>query len=99
MSIGAVRELARAVDPEPVAELTLRMLETWSPPGSEGEMAAIAHRALIDAGAEDATIDDEYPASPSVIAWLRSGNPGPTLQWHGHLDAIAADHAPASSRR
>jgi acetylornithine deacetylase len=95
MSIGAVRELARAVDPEPVAELTLRMLETWSPPGNEGEMAAIAHRALIDAGAEDATIDDEYPASPSVIAWLRSGNPGPTLQWHGHLDAIAADHAPA----
>lgn len=70
------------------------MLEIWSPPGREAEMAAIAHRALVDAGAEDVRLDDEFPDSPSVIAWLRSGNPGPTLQWHGHLDAIATAHAP-----
>jgi acetylornithine deacetylase/succinyl-diaminopimelate desuccinylase-like protein len=70
------------------------MLEIWSPPGQEAEMSAVAHRALIDAGAEDVTLDDEFPDTPSVIGWLRSGNPGPTLQWHGHLDAIATTHAP-----
>jgi len=81
------------VDPEPIAQLVTRMVDVWSPPGREAEMAAVAHRALIDAGAEDVTIDDEFPDSPSVIAWLRSGNPGPTVQWHGHLDAIATAHS------
>src|SRR3954469_9988503 len=94
MSLDAVRDLARNVDPEPIAELTTRMLEIWSPPGHEAEMAAVAARALLAAGAEGGRIDDEFPESPSVIAWLRSGNPGPTLQWHGHLDAIATAHTP-----
>lgn len=91
----ALLERCRAIDPEPIADLAMRMLETWSPPGHEAEMAALARRALIEAGAEDVTLDDEFPDTPSVIAWLRSGAPGPTLQWHGHLDAIAAGHGPA----
>jgi succinyl-diaminopimelate desuccinylase len=94
MTLHGLLERARDVDPEPIAELATRMLEIWSPPGHEAEMAALTHRALVDAGAEDVQIDDEFPESPSVIAWLRSGNPGPTLQWHGHLDAIATGHAP-----
>ena len=94
MSIESLLEQCRAVDPEPIADLTTRMLEIWSPPGHEAEMAALAHRALVDAGAEDVRLDDEFPQSPSVIAWLRSRNPGPTLQWHGHLDAIATGHEP-----
>jgi succinyl-diaminopimelate desuccinylase len=32
-------------------------------------------------------LDAEFPDSPSVIAEL-GGPGGPTLQWHGHLDAI-----------
>ena len=94
MSLQALLERCRSVDPEPIAQLVTRMVDVWSPPGREAEMAAVAHRALIDAGAEDVTIDDEFPDSPSVIAWLRSGNPGPTVQWHGHLDAIATAHSP-----
>jgi acetylornithine deacetylase len=95
VSIDALLQRARAVDPERIADLTMRMLEIWSPPGHEAEMAAVTHRALIDAGAEDVTLDDEFPATPSVVGWLRSGVPGPTIQWHGHLDAIATDHSPA----
>jgi acetylornithine deacetylase/succinyl-diaminopimelate desuccinylase-like protein len=94
VSISALLERCRSVDPEPIAELATRMLEVWSPPGQEAEMAALAHRALVDAGAEDVTIDDEFPASPSVIAWLRSGRPGRTIQWHGHLDAIKTPQGP-----
>jgi acetylornithine deacetylase len=94
MTLHGLLERARAVDPEPIANLATRMLEIWSPPGHEAEMAALAHRALIDAGAEDVQLDDEFPDTPSVIGWLRSANPGPTLQWHGHLDAIATGHTP-----
>ena len=75
MSTADLLRLTAALDPEPIAELATRMLEIWSPPGAEVEMAALAHRALIAAGAEDATIDDEFPASPSVIAWLRGQEP------------------------
>lgn len=57
-------------------------------------MAALAAAALRDAGAEDVTVDGEFPASPSVIGWLRGAEPGPTLQWHGHLDAINNDQGP-----
>jgi acetylornithine deacetylase/succinyl-diaminopimelate desuccinylase-like protein len=95
MSLRALQQRARSVNPEPIADLTIRMTEIWSPPGHEAEMAALAARALADAGAEDVTIDDEFPESPSVIAWLRGREPGPTLQWHGHLDAIVTGHTPA----
>jgi len=94
MRFQALVERCRAVDPEPIAELTMRMLEIWSPPGHEAAMAAVACQALVDAGAEDVRLDAEFPDTPSVIGWLRSGRPGPTLQWHGHLDAIATGHAP-----
>ncbi len=94
MSLESLRARCRDLDPEPIAGLATRMLEIWSPPGQEAEMAALAARALTDAGADDVTIDDEFPASPSVIAWLRSARPGPTIQWHGHLDAINTPQGP-----
>ncbi|HVA86724.1 MAG TPA: M20/M25/M40 family metallo-hydrolase [Candidatus Saccharimonadales bacterium] len=94
MSLIELRRLAAGVDPEPIAELATRMLEIWSPPGAESEIAAVAHRALLDAGAEDVTLDEDVPGSPSVIAWLRGVEPGPTIQWHGHLDAIRTPQGP-----
>ena len=57
-------------------------------------MAALAHRALIDAGADDVTLDEEFPESPSVIARVKGTQPGRTIQWHGHLDAIATPQGP-----
>jgi acetylornithine deacetylase/succinyl-diaminopimelate desuccinylase-like protein len=94
MSFQDLRRMAAALDPEPIADLTWRMLELWSPPGHEAEMAALAQRALLDAGAEDVTLDQEFPGTPSVLAWLRGPRPGPTIQWHGHLDAIATPQGP-----
>ncbi len=47
---------------------------------------------LSEAGAT-VRIDREFPSSPSVIAELGTGD-GPTIQWHGHLDAIDVEHAP-----
>jgi len=94
MSIADLRRLAGHVDPEPIAALTTRMLEMWSPPGEESEIAAVAHRALVDAGAEDVSLDDDVPGSPSVVAWLRGTAPGLTIQWHGHLDAIRTPQGP-----
>ncbi len=92
MTLGNLRAACRAIDPEPIADLTLELLRIWSPPGHEAEMAERLAAAFADAGAR-VRLDREFPESPSVIAELGSSD-GPTIQWHGHLDAIDVEHAP-----
>jgi acetylornithine deacetylase/succinyl-diaminopimelate desuccinylase-like protein len=41
------------------------------------------------------TVDSQFPASPSVVAWLEGGHAGPTLELGGHLDVIPLEHEPA----
>lgn len=88
---AALVAACRAVDAEPIAELTLELLRIWSPPGAEAPMAERVADALRSAGAR-VRLDSEFPESPSVIAQL-GHDTGPTLQWHGHLDAIDVPHA------
>ena len=64
------------------------MIELWTPPGHERPMSELAAAALREAGVEDVTLDEEFEGSPSVIARIPGRRPGPTMQWHGHLDAI-----------
>jgi len=92
VSLDDLREACRRIDPEPIADLTLDLLRIWSPPGHEAEMAERMAAELSEAGAT-VRIDREFPSSPSVIAELGTGD-GPTIQWHGHLDAIDIEHAP-----
>ncbi len=96
MTFDALRAACRAIDPEPIAELTLELLHIWSPPGHEARMADRMAEALSEAGAR-VRLDREFPASPSVIAELGDGD-GPTIQWHGHLDAIDVEHTPPERR-
>jgi len=96
LSLDDLREACRRIDPEPIAALSLDLLRIWSPPGHEAEMAERLAVELSDAGAT-VRIDREFPASPSVIGELGDGE-GPTIQWHGHLDAIAVEHTPPERR-
>jgi succinyl-diaminopimelate desuccinylase len=96
LSLADLREACGRLDPEPIAGLTLDLLGIWSPPGHEAGMADRLATDLSDAGAS-VRLDREYPASPSVIAELGPGD-GPTIQWHGHLDAINVEHAPPERR-
>lgn len=92
MSLAALREACRQVDPEPIAATTLDLLNIWSPPGHEAAMAERLAAELSEAGAS-VRLDREFPDSPSVIAEIGPGD-GPTIQWHGHLDAIDVEHTP-----
>lgn len=91
----ALEALIDRIDPEVIAARAMRLLELWSPPGQEAEVARIVADELVAAGVEELVVDEEFPGSPSIIAWLRGSEPGPTIQWHGHLDAIATAHTPA----
>jgi acetylornithine deacetylase/succinyl-diaminopimelate desuccinylase-like protein len=98
LTLDALRDAARAMDPDPISDLTLDLLGIWSPPGSE---AAIAERMADELAAAGASVrlDREFPSSPSVIAELGPAEgEGPTIQWHGHLDAIDVEHTPPERR-
>ena len=92
MSLAALRDACQQIDPEPIAATTLDLLNIWSPPGHEAAMADRLATELAEAGAT-VRLDREFPNSPSVIAELGPGD-GPTIQWHGHLDAIDVEHGP-----
>jgi acetylornithine deacetylase/succinyl-diaminopimelate desuccinylase-like protein len=94
-TLETLRTLCRELDPEPLAARAMRYLEVWSPPFDEAVVAGMVAEDLRAAGADEVTLDEEFAGSPSVIAWLRGSEPGPTIQWHGHLDAIATQHTPA----
>lgn len=94
MSLDHLRALCMQIDSEPIAERALRMVELWTPPGAEGPIAQLVADELRTVGADEVRLDEEFPGSPSVLAVLQGEEPGPTLQWHGHLDAIDVPHAP-----
>jgi acetylornithine deacetylase/succinyl-diaminopimelate desuccinylase-like protein len=96
LSLGPLRDACRRIDPEPIATTTLDLLRIWSPPGREAAMADRLAAELSEAGAT-VRLDREFPNSPSVIAELGPGG-GPTIQWHGHLDAIDVEHSPPERR-
>jgi acetylornithine deacetylase/succinyl-diaminopimelate desuccinylase-like protein len=93
MGIDGLLEQCGLVSAAEVSELTLRLLNEWTPPGAETPVARILAEELLAAGADEVYLDEEFEGSPSVICWLRGREPGPTMQWHGHLDAIATPHS------
>jgi hypothetical protein len=68
MSLEGLRERARTLDPEPIAELATRMLELWTPPGHEAPMSELAAQALRDAGVDEVELDEEFAGSPGFMA-------------------------------
>lgn len=86
-------KLIQLVDPDRLRDLTLELLKIPSPTGDEAAVAEHYAQVLRDLGLE-VEIDNEAPKSPNVIARLRGANPGPTLEFDGHLDAIHAPHEP-----
>lgn len=83
-------DACRTLDPEPIGVLALDLTRIWSPPGDE---AAMAERMALEwerVGAR-VVVDRTFPASPSVLAEFGDSS-GPTLQWHGHLDAVDLAH-------
>jgi succinyl-diaminopimelate desuccinylase len=93
MSFDTLIERCGQVSEEEISRLTMRLLDEWTPPGAEAPGAQILLEELRLAGADEVCLDEEFEGSPSVICRLRGAEPGRTMQWHGHLDAIATPHS------
>jgi acetylornithine deacetylase/succinyl-diaminopimelate desuccinylase-like protein len=82
------------VDGDRLRDLTLELVEVESPTGDTAEVARLYARRLEEIGLEVELLEDVFPATPTVIGRLRSGEPGPTIVLNGHLDTVPIPHDP-----
>jgi len=88
-----IHQLQRQLDPTRVHQLAIDLMRIPSPTG-DSKQVAVFYADLLDKLGLFVEFDDEFPDSPSVIAYLNGDQPGPTLELAGHLDTIPVPHDP-----
>jgi acetylornithine deacetylase/succinyl-diaminopimelate desuccinylase-like protein len=86
--------LKAAIDRQRLIETAVRLVEI---PSRTGEARGACDRLaeiLANEGFAVERPSGGYPASPAVIVRLKSGRPGRTLQFAGHLDTVHLPFAP-----
>ncbi|HWE63438.1 MAG TPA: M20/M25/M40 family metallo-hydrolase [Chloroflexota bacterium] len=96
MDIAAAAERAwQHISAERLLQTTYRFVETPSPTGQERAFALRYAAYLGEIGLE-VQLDEEFPDSPSVLAWWPGTRRRPILQFDGHTDTIPTPHAAPS---
>jgi len=90
-------ELQQHLDPARVHQVAFDLVRIPSPTGDSRQAAEFYADCLRELGLS-VEFDEEFPESPSVIAYLNGGQPGPTLELAGHLDVIPVPHDPPEIR-
>lgn len=90
-------KLLDQVNAERIANLTLDLVKIPSPSGKEVQATQYFADQLRDIGL-DVSQDTAFPESPSIIAYLRGGGHGKTLQFDGHIDTVSIEHPPGELR-
>ncbi len=94
---GAIRELLARLDAARLGQLALDLLRVPSPTG-DSRQVTLLYAALLRELGLPVQMDETYPASPAVYAYLEGSRPGPTLELAGHLDVIPVPHDPPEIR-
>ena len=85
-----------STDQQRLVETATRLIQVPSPTLSAGVALDTLAEILTEAQFEVSRPEADWPVAPAVVAWLRSGQPGPTLQFDCHLDTV---HLPFSPPR
>ncbi len=76
---------AAAAHIDPMVDFCQRLIQTPSPPGAEGAVAALVRGEMIALGYDDVQVD----AAGNVVGCVRGGG-GPSLMLNTHLDHVDA---------
>ena len=89
--------LQQQIEPQRVHQAAFDLVSIPSPTG-DSRRAAEWYAERLRALGLPVTFDEEFPDSPSVIAYIEGGQPGPTLELAGHLDVIPVPQDPPTIR-
>src|SRR5262245_50053003 len=81
-------------DPNRLRDRTLALCQVESPTGDTADEARLYADWCRELGFEVEFLDDVFPATPTVVARLKSRQPGPTVVLNAHLDTVPIPHDP-----
>ena len=73
---------------ERMLETAVRLMDIHSPTRDAGAALDELAQILVEGDFEVSREDADWPPAPAVVAWLRSSQPGPVLQFDCHLDTV-----------
>jgi succinyl-diaminopimelate desuccinylase len=82
------------VSAERLRDRTLALVEVESPTGDTADAAQLYAAWARELGLEVEVLDDVFPATPTVVARLKGGEPGPSVVLCAHLDTVPIPHDP-----
>ncbi|MBI1914666.1 MAG: M20/M25/M40 family metallo-hydrolase [Planctomycetes bacterium] len=80
--------LRSAVRRQRLVDTAIKLIEVPSPTGSAGAVSDRLAGLLREDGFTVERPEADHPAAPAVVVRLKSGRPGRTLQFNGHLDTV-----------
>ena len=81
-----------AVSPNRLRDRTLALVEVESPTGDTADAARRYADWCEEFGMDIEFLDGVFPATPTVVARLDGGEPGPTVVLCAHLDTVPIPH-------
>ena len=80
------------VNAERLRDRTLALVEVESPTGDTADAARLYARWCGELGLDVEVLDDVFPATPTVVARLKGGEPGLSVVLNAHLDTVPIPH-------
>lgn len=93
-STQLVDRIQSAIQSERLVDTAVQLIEVPSPTRSAREVADRLAKILREDGFDVERPEANWPQSPAVVAHLRSGQAGQTLQFNGHLDTVHLPFVP-----
>jgi acetylornithine deacetylase/succinyl-diaminopimelate desuccinylase-like protein len=94
LSQDVVDRVNRAVRPDRLTELAVELIRIPSPTQNAAEVAGRLAEVLAAEGFEVGRPEAAWPRSPAVVTRFKTGVPGRTLQFNGHLDTVHLPFVP-----
>ena len=94
LSQQLVERLRDTIEMDRLVDTAVKLIEIPSPTRSARDVADRLATILADDGFEVERPEANWPQSPAVVAHLRSGHNGRTIQFNGHLDTVHLPFVP-----
>ncbi len=89
-----VEQLRAAVNEERLLDTAVKLIDVPSPTGTAKLALDTLDAILTQEGLEVERPDADHPDAPAVVSRHKSGKPGRTLQFQGHLDTVHLPFVP-----